>query len=754
MRCDIIKPIEIWILLAISALNIGNIGAQSLSHTYVAVSEPYESDVTPIFSDGLVPIKIRNHWGFMDTEGNIVIDPEYSRVSNFHNGIATVLVMGELFDSIRGPLLYSTNYCIDRTGKRVLEYEVDWWHTTARGMLTFSEGLGRVMLNKKWGFIDYSCKFAIEPKFEYALDFNDGLAVVVMDTGCGYIDKTGNIVISPIYENATSFNNGIAAVRLNEQWLLIDQVGNTLETLDVDFVRAFREGIASVRIGKQWGFINEKGNIIIQPRYDKVRDCHDGLIVVEEDEKFGVIDKNGNVIVEPVFDEIRSFQEGLAAVEIDGKWGFINKNGKTIINAIYRQAFDFRDGLASVFGQQGWLIIDTLGNKNDKIPYYFRPYFHDGIALVSDQGKIKVVDTNYHVLLSPIVEAVGDFKNGLALVKKGHMSTFGEPKPYSLNWFIDTTGRTVLIPTSNRVEDFSDGLSLIGPYGEELFIDKTGEEVLEPWRMRNFVGGYRTVQPFSEGLAAFSNEEGFWGYMDKNGNIVIEPKYSDAWPFSNGLAFVGFPNGMEIEKVDEIDTSGAIVGQREILIPMIMYGCIDKNGNVIIPPIKTWTRGSVFKDSVALVATVLNRSSDYYLPEDAETDDQTYEESKEVYKYYNMKGELLDITDDFDDEYIKFNDFSDGLALVRKNNLYGFIDKKGNAVIDFMFCEASDFHEGLAKVLINDKYGYIGKTGQIVISPQYTDAADFSCGLARVSVHGKYGFINKKGEMVISPRYY
>jgi len=50
-------------------------------------------------------------------------------------------------------------------------------------------------------------------------------------------------------------------------------------------------------------------------------------------------------------------------------------------------------------------------------------------------------------------------------------------------------------------------------------------------------------QPYQEGLAAVltgsaSDDEGLWGYIDKQGRMAIAPAYADAEPFQNGLAAV------------------------------------------------------------------------------------------------------------------------------------------------------------------------------------------------------------------------
>lgn len=45
---------------------------------------------------------------------------------------------------------------------------------------------------------------------------------------------------------------------------------------------------------------------------------------------------------------------------------------------------------------------------------------------------------------------------------------------------------------------------------------------------------YTHIQPFSEGLAAVQNADGFWGYIDQNGETVIPCEWSEAGTFRNG----------------------------------------------------------------------------------------------------------------------------------------------------------------------------------------------------------------------------
>ena len=55
------------------------------------------------------------------------------------------------------------------------------------------------------------------------------------------------------------------------------------------------------------------------------------------------------------------------------------------------------------------------------------------------------------------------------------------------------------------------------------------------------------------------------------------------------------------------------------------------------------------------------------------------------------------------------------------------------------------FSEGLASVKLNDKWGFLNKGGKEIIYLKYDYAEDFRNGLARVETNDKYGYIDKNG---------
>jgi caspase domain-containing protein/WG repeat protein len=216
---------------------------------------------------------------------------------------------------------------------------------------------------------------------------------------------------------------------------------------------------------------------------------------------------------------------------------------------------------------------------------------------------------------------------------------------------------------------------------------------------------YEYVGEFSEGLArARMNDK--WGFIDRNGEVVITAKYDGVCPFTEGLACV-----TQDDKV----------------------GFIDKTGKQVIP--FKYEAATRFADGLA--AAGLNDKAGFI--------DRT--------------GKIV-IPFKFDGA----GTFSEGLASVKLGDKYGFINRSGALVIPARYDYAGRFSEGLADVGmivaggVEDEdaeynIGYIDKSGKLVIEMEYNDAGSFSNGMAVVAWHGKQGFINKSGKKVIPLEY-
>lgn len=235
------------------------------------------------FSEGLAPVEKNGKYGYIDSNGKVVIPLQYDWCDKFSEGL--------------GPVGKDGKYgYIDRTGKMVLSLQ-DYY-----GGSHFSDGLALVSGGDedwKCGYIDHSGKLVIPLQYYDAGDFSEGLAVVGKEVGndlkYGYIDRTGKVVIPLQYDWCESFSNGIAAVETDEHsYIYIDRTGKVVTPQEEEY--SFFDGLALVKKDEKWGYIDRTGKVVIPLQYDYAYDFAEGLALVCKDEKKSLIDTDGKLV--------------------------------------------------------------------------------------------------------------------------------------------------------------------------------------------------------------------------------------------------------------------------------------------------------------------------------------------------------------------------------------------------------------------------------------------------------------------------
>jgi hypothetical protein len=122
---------------------------------------------------------------------------------------------------------------IDKTGKYAINPQFDDISIAINGQV-FIEGIAAVSQDNKWGCIDTTGKFVISPMWDKMTYFKDNIAWVKKDNKWGCIDTKGKIVIRPMYENFTEFSGGIALVQIGQKFYYIDKNGYNLGELKAD----------------------------------------------------------------------------------------------------------------------------------------------------------------------------------------------------------------------------------------------------------------------------------------------------------------------------------------------------------------------------------------------------------------------------------------------------------------------------------------------------------------------------------------
>lgn len=322
-----------------------------------------------------------------------------------------------------------------------------------------------------------------------------------------------------------------------------------------------------------------------------------------------------NVMIEPQYEDADYFSEGLAAVKKNGKWGYIDETGKTVIPFEYDYAFPFSEDLAVVLIQgidkikdtdvsydgvpndaYFWHIIDKNGNKT--LLKYSNPESTDGV-------------------LFPVCTKAEDFKPSefyyTPIYHNGYLNIVNFVyNPYYVGMAFDRNGKYAQVNNKTMYGEpiwpsysFNEGLwstSVDFDY-LQFYLDEKGNFALEVSEIDN---GVCRVMPFNQGLAPYAVYYGgdyntvYYGFIDKNGNTVIEPQYTNFYAdrvgsiyevFNDNIASVQNKNGLW----GGIDKTGKTVIPFEYDLLMVFneglavakkngkYGVIDTNNNIVIP---------------------------------------------------------------------------------------------------------------------------------------------------------------------------
>lgn len=325
-------------------------------------------------------------------------------------------------------------------------------------------------------------------------------------------------------------------------------------------------------------------------------------------------------------------QDILFPAKKGGKSGYINSKGEIVIDFEFDffGSREFSEGLASVVLNKKAGYIDVKGNFVIKPQFEIAMQFSEGLAYVSQNGKQGYIDKSGQFVILPIYYSCNSFYDGYALVK-------------------DTV-------TSKG-----------------FFINKSGEAKLAG---RNFL-----ISEYREGLVNCSDNKGNWGFIDINGNTVMDFHYKSTRPFYEEKAAM----------IPKKEMNGK-PNQKE------KVGFINHRGEVIIPPI---FEGGDIKFSDGLCAI--------------------WDRDKDTFGYIDSKGEMV-----IPCEFSYGGHFSEGMAAFapkEKNKKYGYINKKGEIIIEPKFTAIESFENGLAEVIIgkeyeNFLYGYVNKQGDYVWEPR------------------------------------
>lgn len=327
------------------------------------------------FSENMAAVKKDGKWGFIDCNGNVIVEPMYSSANSFSEGLAAVQNDGKW------------GY-IDKTGKLVIPFTLD-------STYAFSEGLAAYSKGNYYGYINTAGETVIEAIYSEASLFKNGVACVKKENRYGYIRPDGTAVTEFIYGSNTLPKDGLIPVFYGDSTQgintgYIDVTGRQILDFDWYDAKHFSEGLAVAchKYTKPYGFIDNSGVFVIQPEWDSAESFVGGVALVQKDLAYTYINKSGEKITDKTYEKAYSFtQSGLARVGYStaGGWkfGYIDATGEEVIAPQYADAHDFEIGIAAVSNGKKWGFIRSDGTVLSNMKWTdVGDFTSDGIAMV------------------------------------------------------------------------------------------------------------------------------------------------------------------------------------------------------------------------------------------------------------------------------------------------------------------------------------------------------------------------------------
>lgn len=305
------------------------------------------------------------------------------------------------------------------------------------------------------------------------------------------------------------------------------------------------------------------------------------------------------------------------------KWGYIDSSGKFVIKPKFDTAYDFQaNNIATVIMNNLYGLIDKNGNYILSPSFEYITNYSEGFAVASKNSANEVVNEKGKTIYKTNLSVTG-FKNGMCSIIKneGSESLFG---------YIDKTGKVKLEPQYINAWDFVDNKTLVKTSDNKYKLIDTNGTILKTF-------DYADLSSYSGDTIVYTDTaSNLKGYINSDGKILINAKFSEAQPFSDGFAMVSI-----------YDSSSGTT----------KYGLINKNGEYVIKPDYT-------------IMLSLGRGL-YAVSKDVNINSARYEKKAII----NSNGTLLT-----DYKYYDIGSFTNGYCYVTDETSTYFIDKKGMEV--------------------------------------------------------------------------
>lgn len=267
--------------------------------------------------------------------------------------------------------------------------------------------------------------------------------------------------------------------------------------------------------------------------------------------------------------------------------------------------------------------------------------------------------------------------------------------------FIDASGAEIVPIEFDDARSFANGRAAVSVDGAWGFITRDGAVVIEPQ--------YAAVGDFSAEGMAWAEKDGTVGYLSTDGRWEIEPTFHAAYRFTGRTALAGMVVGRTSTRI-----SGSMSN------PIYSYGLITRDGAWLVEPLDDsdpsyWSAGGSFSEGLCAVQV-----------------------GGHAFGYIDETGSMV-----IPARYPQAGSFSDGLALVRRaEGGYRLIDARGDSVLDLGVSSVTRGSDGFLTVRgsLNDQEGFfLAHVDGTIYQGPYKTAGVYNEG--RLPVETKAGWV-------------
>lgn len=416
------------------------------------------------------------------------------------------------------------------------------------------------VINKdnKWGVIDNNSKIVIEPVYDEAIIIPNNKQEIFI---CTYnVD----------YENGT-YKTKVLDSKGKEIFTEYDKV-IALENYDENKNIWYEDDVLLVEKDGKYGLINFDGDKILDIVYDNIytlKGTKDSLITVKE-KKLGLVDNLGQEVIENKYEEIKSlgkdtksyivkendkygiygileckYQEIKAlnnnetyCVKEDNRYKVINNEEEVVFTEKFSDIETIKDNIIVYEYKDKYCAYDIKNSKKLSSTYKTLKYTGNelfiartdnsyGIININNDTKIKLeyANINYYedVQVYELEEKNADLNtilnNNLEEITKGIINHTNEKKSYIRVWTEEGYKYYKITGEEKSSQDIltQNNLFLSKQNNKYGFVDKNGNVVVD------YI--YDDAKEQNEFGYIAVKKDGLWGCLNKKGNVICDTKY-------------------------------------------------------------------------------------------------------------------------------------------------------------------------------------------------------------------------------------